>query len=88
MISRVDKNKKQTHLGAYGRRSRAEITGAVERVKRYRPLGIRLPVNGCKVVGGLERIDTLATAGSLRNTRRNVIETSIGFSLGEGKDRQ
>lgn len=72
MISGVDKNKKRTHLGAFGRRwmSRAEITGAVERVKRYRPLSIRLPVNGRKVVGGLERIDTLATAGSLRNTRR------------------
>lgn len=53
----------------------AEIT--VERVKRYRPLGIRLPVNGRKVVGVLERIDTLATAGSSRNTRRNVIRLQL-----------
>lgn len=55
----------RTHLGAFNRpeRQRAEDTGTVERVESNRPLSIRLPLYGRKVVGSLERIDTLATAG-------------------------
>lgn len=62
----------RTHLGAFNRpeRQRAEDTGTVERVESDRPLSIRLPLYGRKVVGCLERIDTLATAGEKRNDRR------------------
>lgn len=62
----------RTHLGAFNRpeRQRAEDTGTVERVESNRPLSIRLPLYGRKVVGVLERIDTLATAGEKRNVLR------------------
>lgn len=63
---RLKKIKKKTHLGTFNwpERQRAEdTTGTVERVERDRSLGVRLPLYGRKVVGGLERIDTLATAG-------------------------
>lgn len=60
----------RTHLGAFYRpeRQRAEDTRTVERVESDRPLSIRLPLYGRKVVGGLERIDTLATAGEKKET--------------------
>lgn len=67
-----------THLGAFYRpeRHRAEDTGTVERVERDRSLGINLPLYGRKVrkvVRGLERIDTLATAGKRNVTSENDV---------------
>lgn len=63
----TEETKKETHLGTFDwpEWQRAENTaGTVERIKRDRPLGARLPLYGRKVVGSLERIDTLATAGN------------------------
>lgn len=80
----------RTHLGAFYRpeRQRAEDTRTVERVESDRPLSIRLPLYGRKVVGGLERIDTLATTGEKKKRswkkKKQPIESSVS-TLHPGK---
>lgn len=53
----------KTYLDAFHRPERQRADDTVECVECDRSLGIRLPLYGHKVVGSLERIDTLATAG-------------------------